>query len=146
MVVALYQELPVFADAYALTQRVFKVTVHFPREHKFTLGQDMKRDCLVLLRSIYRIIKARDKAVLLDGFLADFELLKPEIRLSADLTLLSVRRRAGLAELTDKIGRQITGWRNASLNAGVPSVTAEGSVQCSCRKATGGLHEGSREA
>ena len=52
---ALYQDLPVFADVYTLTHKVFLFTQDYPREYKFTLGQDMKRDCLVLLRSIYRI-------------------------------------------------------------------------------------------
>lgn len=95
----------------------------------------MKRDALVLLRSIYRINKARDKVAHLEAFLDGFELLKLEIRLSADMKLLSVRKQAGLAEMTDKIGRQITGWRNAcledsaSLKARVPAVTAVGSVQ-----------------
>jgi hypothetical protein len=49
---ALYQELPVFADVYTLTHKVFLFTQDYPREYKFTLGQDMKRDSLVLLRSI----------------------------------------------------------------------------------------------
>lgn len=126
---ALYQDLPVFADVYALTLKIFVVTRDFPREYKFTLGQDMKRDALVLLRSIYRINKARDKVDHLEGFLDDFELLKLEIRLSADLKLISVRKQASFAELSDRIGRQITGWRNASLKARVPAVTAAGSVQ-----------------
>ena len=47
---ALYQDLPVFADVYTLTHKVFLFTQDYPREYKFTLGQDMKRDCLVLLR------------------------------------------------------------------------------------------------
>lgn len=114
---ALYQDLPVFADVYALTQKIFTVTQDFPREYKFTLGSDMKRDALVLLRSIYRINKARDKVDHLEEFLDDFELLKLEIRLCADLKLLSLKKQAHLAQLTDKIGRQITGWRNASLKA-----------------------------
>ena len=67
--VALYQDLPVFADVYALTQKIFVVTQDYPREYKFTLGSDMKRDALVLLRSIYRINKARDKVEHLEGFL-----------------------------------------------------------------------------
>jgi len=58
---ALYQDLPVFADIYALTHKVFLYTQDYPREYKFTLGQDMKRDCLVLLRSIYQINKSSDK-------------------------------------------------------------------------------------
>ena len=49
---ALSQDLPVFADVYTLTHKVFLFTQDYPREYKFTLGQDMKRDCLVLLRSI----------------------------------------------------------------------------------------------
>lgn len=126
---ALYQDLPVFADVYALTQKIFTVTQDFPREYKFTLGSDMKRDALVLLRSIYRINKARDKVDHLEAFLDDFELLKLEIRLAADLKLLSLKKQAHFAELTDKIGRQITGWRNASLKARVPPVTAGGRVQ-----------------
>ena len=77
---ALYQDLPVFRDVYRLTLRVHQLTQSFSREFKFTLGQDMKRDCLGLLRSIYRVNRSRDKAPLLDAFLDDFELLKLEVR------------------------------------------------------------------
>jgi hypothetical protein len=51
---ALYYDLPVFRDVYALTLLVFELTGRFAREYKFTLGQDMKRDCIILVRSIYR--------------------------------------------------------------------------------------------
>jgi hypothetical protein len=78
--VALYQDLPVFRDVYRLTLRVNVLTQGFTREFKYTLGQDMKRDCLGLLRSIYRVNRSRDKAPLLDAFLDDFELLKLEVR------------------------------------------------------------------
>ncbi len=54
----------------------------------------MKRDALVLLRSIYRINKARDKVEYLEAFLDDFELLKLEIRLAADLRILSLKKEA----------------------------------------------------
>ena len=77
---ALYQDLPVVRDVYRLTLRVHQLTQSFSREFKFTLGQDMKRDCLGLLRSIYRVNRSRDKAPLLDAFLDDFELLKLEVR------------------------------------------------------------------
>ena len=114
---ALYQDLPVVRDVYRLTLRVHQLTQSFSREFKFTLGQDMKRDCLGLLRSIYRVNRSRDKAPLLDAFLDDFELLKLEVRLCADLKLFSVKQQAELIELMDTIAKQITGWRNANLNA-----------------------------
>jgi hypothetical protein len=114
---ALYQDLPVFRDVYRLTLRINVLTQGFTREFKYTLGEDMKRDCLGLLRSIYRVNRSRDKAPLLDAFLDDFELLKLEVRLCCDLKLLSLKQQAELIELMDTISKQITGWRNASLNA-----------------------------
>lgn len=40
---AFYTELPVYKDSYQLVLRVFEVTRDFPREYRYTLGQDMKR-------------------------------------------------------------------------------------------------------
>ena len=49
---ALYYDLLVFNDIYRLTLKIFELTQHFSREYKFTLGQDMKRDCINLVRSM----------------------------------------------------------------------------------------------
>ena len=111
---ALYDELPVYRDVYALILKVFEYTKAFPREYRYTLGQDLKRDSMVLVRSIYRANKARDKREHLEAFLDDFELLKLELRLSVDMKILSLGRQAELAVLMESIGRPVTGWRNAS--------------------------------
>ncbi|OFX31036.1 MAG: hypothetical protein A2X08_18220 [Bacteroidetes bacterium GWA2_32_17] len=78
------------------------------------MGQDMKRDAIQLVRSIYRANKAKDKVVYLEAFLDDFELLKFEIRLCVDMKILAVKNQAGLSGLMDSIGKQITDWRNAN--------------------------------
>lgn len=72
---ALYYDLPVFQDVYRLVLLLFQYTTNFPREYKFTLGQDMKRDGIVLVRSIYRANKAREKEQYLEQFLDDYKLL-----------------------------------------------------------------------
>ena len=124
--------VPVFADAYRLTLRIFALTQDFPREYKASLGADMKRHALVLLRSIYRIKKSPDKAAHLDNVLDDLELLKLEIRLAADLKVLSLKRQAELAELCDTVGKQIKGWPKKSrwvvksTFVGSPKTTAPG--------------------
>jgi len=51
---ALYYKLPVFKDVYKMTLRIFELTANFSREYKYTLGQALKRDCILLVRSIYR--------------------------------------------------------------------------------------------
>ena len=48
---ALYYELPVLKDVYKMTLRIFELTANFSREYKCTLGQDLKRDCILLVRS-----------------------------------------------------------------------------------------------
>jgi hypothetical protein len=48
---ALYYDLKVFKDVYQLILKIFEYTQGFPREYKYTLGQDMKRDAIVLVRA-----------------------------------------------------------------------------------------------
>ena len=111
---ALYYDLPVYRDTYKLVLVVFELTKDFPKDYKYTLGQDMKRDALQLVRSIYRANKSSQKKEQLEGFLDDFELLKLEIRLCVDLKVVSFKKQAELTVLMDSIGKQVTGWRNAS--------------------------------
>jgi hypothetical protein len=51
---ALYYDLPVDRDTYQVILKIFEVTKDVPKEYKYTLGQDMKRDALQLVRSIYQ--------------------------------------------------------------------------------------------
>ena len=58
---ALYYDLKVFKDAYQLILKIFEYTKDFTREYKYTLVQDMKRDAIVLVRSICQANKAKSK-------------------------------------------------------------------------------------
>lgn len=106
---ALYTDLPVYRDAYQLILKVFEYTKEFSKEYKYTLGQDIKRDALRLVRSIYRANKHKNRAEQLDVFLDEFELLKLEIRLSTDMKLLSIKKQVALSALMSSIGKQVTG-------------------------------------
>lgn len=50
---ALYYDLLVYRDTYQLILKIFACTKDFPKDYKYTLGQNMKRDALQLVRSIY---------------------------------------------------------------------------------------------
>ena len=58
-------------------------------------------------------INAKIRFLYLEQFLDSFEVVKLEIRLCKDLKLISVKQQAELVLLTENIGKQITGWRNA---------------------------------
>ncbi len=109
---ALYYDLPVYKDAYALVKLLYEYTSSFSREYKYTIGQDLKRDSLIMIRGIYRVNKSQDKSHHFDCLLDDFELIKFQIRLCADLKLFSVKQQASLAQRTKSIGKQLTGWSN----------------------------------
>lgn len=113
LLMALYYDLPVFKDSYRLTLKLFQLTSNFPREYKFTLGQDMKRDSINLVRYIYRANKNKDKTLYLEQFLDNFEVVKLEVRLCVDLKLISHSAQTEILTLMDSIGRQITAWRNS---------------------------------
>ncbi|MFK7995592.1 MAG: four helix bundle protein [Granulosicoccus sp.] len=68
---ALYNELPVYRDTYRLILTIFECTKDYSEEYRYSLGQDMKRDALTLVRSIYRANKKTDKKEQLEIFLDD---------------------------------------------------------------------------
>lgn len=96
---ALHTTLPVYRDTYQLILKVFEYTKDFPKEYKYTLGQDMKRDALHLIRSIYRANKMSNRREHLEVFLDEFELLKLEIRLCVDMKLLPIKKQATVSDL-----------------------------------------------
>ena len=113
---ALYYELPVYRDTYKLILLIFQYTKDFGREYKYTLGQDMKRDAMVLVRGIYRANKSKEKQEYLETLLDDFELLKLQIRLCHDLKLMNSKQMAEISLLTESIGNQTTAWKNKNSN------------------------------
>jgi hypothetical protein len=111
---ALHTELPVYRDTYKLVLEVFISTKNFPKEYKYSLGRDMERDVLVLMRCIYRANRAQEKTTFLNEFLDNFEILKLEIRVCVDLKLVSIKRQSVLADLMNSIGKQVVGWKNST--------------------------------
>src|SRR5574344_1543201 len=102
----LYNELPVFKDTYQLLLEVYGITKEFPREYKYSLGQDMKMDVLQLFRQLYRANRSIQKKEYLETYLEQYELLKIEVRLCHDLHRLSTVRFANVSLLMEKIGKQ----------------------------------------
>ena len=112
---SLYAELPIYRDSYSLLLAIYQLTGKFSREYKYTLGQDMKRDALNLFRNLYQANRSQNKRQNLDDFLAEFELLKLEVRMCVDLRLPSLKKMEEISMLTDNIGKQINAWRQKAL-------------------------------
>ena len=77
------------------------------------LGARFKKDVMVLMKSICRANKAQNKKEYLEAFLEEFEFLKLEVRLSADMKRITIKMQAEISLLMDEIEKQITGWRSS---------------------------------
>ena len=92
---------------------MYELTKEFPREYKYTLGQDMKHDAMLLVRSIYRANRSKEKTQYLEEYLDNFEILKLQIRLCVDMKIISIKKQSKTAFLLESIGKQITGWKSS---------------------------------
>lgn len=108
---ALYYTLPVYKDTLQLVLLLFRLTSGFNREYKYSLGQDIKRDSIVLVRHIYRANSSKDKYPHLQAFIDDFEILRFQIRLCYELRIISSKQLAEVIALSESINKQVYGWR-----------------------------------
>lgn len=110
---ALYYDLPIYKDAYQLLLQVFQLTRHFSREYKYTIGQDMKKDAMELVRCIFKANRTKEKLNHLQDMHEVLELFKLQMRVCVDMRLISPKQQSELYLLTDNIGRQLMGWKNS---------------------------------
>lgn len=110
----LYYDLPIYKDTYDFVLQIFRITKKFTREYKYSLGQDMKREVIALVRNIYRANKNYNKQPFLEKFLDDIEVLKLELRLCRDLKIISVGDYARTFEIIGSIAKQVQWWKNTT--------------------------------
>lgn len=110
---ALYYELPIYKETYSLILNLFKLTRHFSREYKYTIGQEMKQNGMLMVQYIFKANSTRDKAEALSELSDCFEILKLQLRLCVDMHLISPQQHASIWGCVDGIGKQLTGWKKA---------------------------------
>lgn len=111
---ALHTEIPLYLRTVELIKMIYKITHHVPREYKYSLMQDIRRDAMNLTRCIYRANVSQDKRPHLAQLVDEFEFLKLELRLCNDLKIIDTGNYSRLILMMEDIGRQITGWRKSA--------------------------------
>jgi len=105
-----YSHLPIFQKAYDLNLEIYKTTHNFPREYKYTLGQNIKETASKLLDDIVAANSEEDKGRYFSLIKTHLEQLRIKIRLSYDLKIINSRRLEFLNRYLEEISKQITGW------------------------------------
>ena len=107
-------ELIIYQKHYDLVLYAFPIVNRYPRNARFTLGQQT-HDCMLdIARLITRANRERNRARTLweiDGKLDELRLLT---RLAKDLRLLSVKQYGLINQRVSEIGRLLGGWIKSS--------------------------------
>ncbi|MDD5072086.1 MAG: four helix bundle protein [Patescibacteria group bacterium] len=126
-----YLHLPIFQKAYDLNLEIYRTTHNFPREYKYTLGQNIKEIAGNLLDSIVAANSEENKGRYFPLLKTQVEQLRIKIRLSYDLKIINSRRLEFLNRLIEEISKQISGWEKwflknfSEARIFAPSATAE---------------------
>ena len=120
-IMALAQETKIYKDMYMLLNKILDARKHFPKEFKYAFGDHLfmtALECTELIQAAN--MSKRDRAAYLSEFAIKFESLQLMIRLCQDRHIISESLAIDILQLSGDIGRQATGWRNASLR-GTPT-------------------------
>jgi len=116
---ARYDHLPVFKLAYALTLDLYRLTHDFPREHKYELGQDIKREANAFLLSIISANAAVEKEESIGVCESMLEKVRLLLRIAYDLKLFSKEIARTLRAQFIELGTQLAGWKKWALGTRV---------------------------
>lgn len=107
------KDLVIFEKAYTFALWITAASLKFPKNQRFTLGQQLCNGAHTVLRGIIRANAAREKAALLYELSVELDTLRIFVRLAHDLRLLSNKQYLHAAESINELGRLLGGWMKA---------------------------------
>lgn len=109
----------IYIDCRRLIDFILDITPGFPRAYKFTIGSQMHGIAVRLISHVsaaYFTRNREERVHHLEDFQADFEVMRTLVRIAGERRWIAGRsRHADIIELMDGIGRQVAGWKNASV-------------------------------
>lgn len=106
----LFYDLPVYKATYDVLLELYQLVQKMPREHKFSLGEQMKGECLEVVLSIYLANTVSDKRDYLRSGMLHLMKVRLMLRICNDMRLLSLERFVKLNEKVEDVSRQLSGW------------------------------------
>lgn len=116
---ALHTHLPIYKLAYDLLDLAADLARNMPRDFKASLGGRIRDECVECMVLIARANAAANKLPHLTNLLEHLHVAELLLRLSHDKRFISNAQWARAVDLTERIGRQASGWRKHSAAAPV---------------------------
>ena len=117
---ATYDTLPVYKQSYDLLMAIFTWVSTLPREYKFTLGEHIKDETLLLIRSLYRANSSIEKRkIFINEAREHTETIRLFLRLAKDMKHIWLQKFVEINTSIENISRGLTNWwRKTDATAG----------------------------
>ncbi len=119
---ALYYNLPVYKASYGLTQRIFLEVENFSREYKYTTGQEMKNEAMLLIKNIYRANREIEKIPHIQQARESLEMIRLQLRLTQDFGQLDLKKFVQINQLIENVSKQLANWEKFSKTKAIPLI------------------------
>ena len=113
IIMAQYNELPVYKATYDLLLGIFAFTKDFGKEYKYTVGESLKKETIDLLTLIYRANSRTDKAEVLQTAREQIEVIRLLIRLMKDMKQINLEKFVKINETVENVSKQLNGWQKS---------------------------------
>ncbi len=105
------EQMIVYQKAYDLLFWIKPTVERFVRVHRYSLGVELEKEALELLKSIARLNIKKDKKQAIEECFVCYETVKILLRLSKDFKLISIRQYEYSSELIVEIEKMLFGLK-----------------------------------
>ncbi|ALA68846.1 hypothetical protein GT50_00620 [Geobacillus stearothermophilus 10] len=95
---------------YDLILYMYPIVNRFPKQQRFTLGQQIQNTMLDIQKGIIQANRQKNKAPILYQIDTELEKLKFLIRLAKDLGFIDIKKYETMSKQIAEIGRLLGGW------------------------------------
>lgn len=110
---ALAEHLPVYKASYDMTLALFHIIKKYPKDMKYTLWEQLKKDSLALIATIYKANTLHEKQITIREARWYLQSVRVMLRLSKDLHVVWLEKFAFLQESIETISKQLTMWEKS---------------------------------
>ena len=104
---ATYNQLPVYKATYDLLLYVYQIGKNVQRDYRYTLGETLKKDLIMILTLIYRANSTRQKVETI------IEAREKLVAVKLHLKQLSLKNYANASLMTESISKQLSAWQKS---------------------------------
>ncbi|MFA5086359.1 MAG: four helix bundle protein [Candidatus Paceibacterota bacterium] len=113
-----YTSLAVYKASYDFLILLINLTKNFDREYKYTIGENVKKEAMEMMKNIYRANSSEDKPGLIQAARENIEMIRLDLRVLQDLKQLNLRKFVFLNARVETVSKQLVAWQRSFNSAG----------------------------